>query len=108
MEIEDSWEMSFDWGGMGLIEDFANIFLPSFRKGEEGNWKRKIEKVFRKKNFKIGIYFETIVTSKSTGKEKKEFSSLHFFLFSFLEKLLEYGWSSVNGEFYILMNEHFQ
>lgn len=31
MEIEDSWEMSFDWGGMGLIEDFANIFLPSFR-----------------------------------------------------------------------------
>lgn len=46
--------------------------------------------------------------SKSTGEEKKEFSSLHFFLFSFLEKLLEYGWSSVNGEFYILMNEHFQ
>ena len=44
MEIEDSWEMSFDWGGMGLIEDFANIFLSSFRKGEEGNWKFGKEK----------------------------------------------------------------
>lgn len=109
MEIEDSWEMSFDWGGMGLIEDFANIFLSSKgRRGKLEIWKRKIEKVFRKKNFRIGIYFETIIMSKSTGEEKKEFSSLHFFLFSFLEKLLEYGWSSVNGEFYILMNEHFQ
>lgn len=71
MEIEDSWEMSFDWGGMGLIEDFANIFLPSFRKGEEGNWKRKIEKVFRKKNFRIGICFETIITSKSNGRREE-------------------------------------
>lgn len=40
------------------------------------------------------------------GETKKEFSSLHFF--SFLEKLVQYGWSSVKGEFYILMNEYFQ
>lgn len=47
--------------------------------------------------------------SKSMEETKKEFSLLYFFLFSFLEKsFLEYGWSSMKGEFYILMNERFQ
>lgn len=98
-------------GRDGFDRGFCKHFSLLVSKGRRGKleiWKRKIEKVFRKKNFRIGIYFETIIMSKSTGEEKKEFSSLHFFLFSFLEKLLEYGWSSVNGEFYILMNEHFQ
>lgn len=43
------------------------------------------------------------------GETKKEFSSFPLFFFSsFLEKLVQYGWSSVKGEFYILMNEYFQ